>query len=54
MVLGCYNMRPGLSLGPFFLGMPITRAIAHIQEGRSEHHVVQVKYSNTSEVRRVL
>eukprot|EP00873_Tetraselmis_striata_P003928 jgi/Tetstr1/424192/TSEL_014798.t1 len=35
-------MRPGLALGPFYIGMPITKAVA--QESRSEPYVVEVKW----------
>mmetsp|Transcript_461 Transcript_461/g.1060 ORF Transcript_461/g.1060 Transcript_461/m.1060 type:complete len:655 (+) Transcript_461:52-2016(+) len=37
-------MRPGLALGPFYIGMPITKAVAQVQESRSEPYVVEVKW----------
>eukprot|EP01018_Ginkgo_biloba_P013464 Gb_08290 [translate_table: standard] len=38
------ELRPGVSLGPFTLGMPICEAFAHIEQHPSIYDVVHVKY----------
>lgn len=38
------ELKPGLGLGPFSLGMPICEAIANIEQDISNYDVVQVKY----------
>lgn len=38
------ELKPGLGLGPFTLGMPICEAIANIEQDTSNYDVVQVKY----------
>uniref|UniRef100_A0A061R1P5 Upf0183 protein n=2 Tax=Tetraselmis sp. GSL018 TaxID=582737 RepID=A0A061R1P5_9CHLO len=43
------NLQPGLALGPFFLGMPIGKAVANIQDSKTEHHIVEVKYTHSAE-----
>jgi len=38
------ELKPGLGLGPFTLGMPICEAIANIEQDTDNYDVVQVKY----------
>ncbi|KAL0391499.1 UNVERIFIED_CONTAM: hypothetical protein Slati_4535000 [Sesamum latifolium] len=44
--MGCIvlDLRPGLGLGPFSLGMPICEAFAHIEQQPNVYDVVHVKY----------